>query len=52
MQVEGGARDPRGLFPMPTSLAPGAEVEEGHRTPLRGWAYNPRVVIPEGFGSG
>lgn len=41
MQVRGGARDPRGLVPMPSSLAPGAEHEERHTTPLRGWAHIP-----------
>lgn len=43
MQVAGGAKDPRGVIPMPSSMAPGADQEERHQTPLRGWEQVPRV---------
>ena len=44
MQARGRAKDPRGALPMPASLAPGAEDEDRHITPLRGWAHVPRVI--------
>lgn len=44
MQVTGGAKDPRGVIPMPSSMAPGAEQEDRHQTPLRGWEQVPRVI--------
>lgn len=43
-QALGGAIDHRGLYPMPASLAPGAEDEERHTAPLPGWEHVPRVV--------
>lgn len=48
MQVAGGARDPRGAIPAPASLVPGAEDEERHEAPLRGWEHVPRVISAEG----
>jgi hypothetical protein len=40
----GGAIDKRGLYPMPASLAPGAEDGERHVSPLPGWEHVPLVV--------
>lgn len=49
-QARGGARDPRGMFPMPPRLAPGSEDPDRVEYPgsLRGWAHVPRVMSSEG----
>lgn len=43
-QVQGGAKDARGIFPMPPRLAPGGETEARDALPLRGWERHPVVV--------
>lgn len=43
-QVLGGAKDPRGAFPMPPHLAPTGETEARDALPLRGWERHPVVV--------
>jgi hypothetical protein len=45
MQALGGARDPRGLFPMPARFAPGGHPDAVEMAGgLRGWGHVPKVV--------
>ncbi len=48
-QVEGGAKDPRGVIPMPVRLGPGGDPEEiEYAGSLKGWAQVPRVISSAG----
>ncbi len=48
-QTEGGAKDPRGMLPMPARLAPGGNPKEiEYAASLKGWAQVPRVISSEG----
>lgn len=47
-QARGGAKDPRGLLPMPARLAPGGDPDVVEHVPLRGWQHVPRVISSEG----
>lgn len=43
-QIEGGAKDRRGIFPCPVRFAPGGDDEARDALPLRGWERHPRVI--------
>jgi hypothetical protein len=48
-QAQGGARDPRGLYPMPARLAPGGDPDVvEYAGSLKGWAHVPLVISSEG----
>ncbi len=48
-QAQGGAKDPRGMYPMPVRLAPGGDPERvEYAGSMKGWAHMPRVISSEG----
>lgn len=53
-QAQGGARDRRGLYPMPVRLAPGSGSSEEvkYAADLEGWAHVPRVLSSAGLPGG